>query len=153
MSIISSSSRLPDRTIVVGAAITALLAGAAGVTARAHRAATASHEGGVSTADRALSPDRTARAQVRERYGHLPLGFEANHGQTDGKVQFLSRGSGYTLFSDLHRSGPRVEPIRRTRESRRRSRCAHGGRSQASHERGGADDGGECQSSGEGGRA
>ena len=33
-----------------------------------------------------------------ETYGRLPLSFEANHGQTDGSVKFLSRGSGYTLF-------------------------------------------------------
>jgi len=31
-------------------------------------------------------------------YGKLPLAFEANAGQTDGRVKFLSRGSGYALF-------------------------------------------------------
>src|ERR1043165_7863671 len=31
-------------------------------------------------------------------YGRLPLSFEANHGQTNADVQFLSRGAGYTLF-------------------------------------------------------
>ena len=31
-------------------------------------------------------------------YGKLPLAFEANQGQTDSRVEFLSRGSGYTLF-------------------------------------------------------
>ena len=36
--------------------------------------------------------------QVVEAYGKLPLSFEANQGQTDGQVKFLSRGSGYTLF-------------------------------------------------------
>jgi hypothetical protein len=36
--------------------------------------------------------------QVIEAYGRLPLIFEANVGQTDGQVKFLSRGSGYTLF-------------------------------------------------------
>jgi hypothetical protein len=85
--IISSSSRLPCRTIVLGAAITALLAGAAGLTARVHRAAAAAHERGVSTADHAVSRDLTASAQVKERYGHLPLSFEANYGQTDSKVK------------------------------------------------------------------
>jgi hypothetical protein len=29
---------------------------------------------------------------------NLPLIFEANTGQTDPAVKFLSRGSGYTLF-------------------------------------------------------
>jgi len=33
-----------------------------------------------------------------ENYGKLPLAFEANHGQADPSVKFLSRGSGYSLF-------------------------------------------------------
>jgi hypothetical protein len=32
------------------------------------------------------------------RYGQLPLSFEANQGQTDAQIKFLSRGNGYTLF-------------------------------------------------------
>jgi hypothetical protein len=36
--------------------------------------------------------------RIREAYGQLPLGFERNVGQTDKKVEFLARGSGYTLF-------------------------------------------------------
>jgi len=46
----------------------------------------------------------TAResAQTRESvigaYGKLPLRFEANMGQSDSQVRFLSRGSGYVLF-------------------------------------------------------
>ncbi len=31
-------------------------------------------------------------------YGKLPLAFEANQGQTDPRVNFLSRGAGYSLF-------------------------------------------------------
>jgi hypothetical protein len=31
-------------------------------------------------------------------YGKLPLHFEANQGQSDGKVRFLARGAGYSLF-------------------------------------------------------
>ncbi len=38
------------------------------------------------------------KLQVVEAYGKLPLSFEANEGQTDNRVDFLSRGSGYTLF-------------------------------------------------------
>jgi len=38
------------------------------------------------------------RASVAENYGKLPLSFEANHGQSDPRVKFLSRGSGYSLF-------------------------------------------------------
>ena len=40
----------------------------------------------------------TNRLRLSESYGRLPLGFEANRGQTDGDVKFVSRGPGYTLF-------------------------------------------------------
>jgi uncharacterized repeat protein (TIGR01451 family) len=36
--------------------------------------------------------------KLAERYGKLPLTFEANRGQTDRRVQFLARGDGYALF-------------------------------------------------------
>ena len=36
--------------------------------------------------------------RLLEAYGQIPLSFEANQGQTDAAVNFLSRGSGYTLF-------------------------------------------------------
>jgi K319-like protein/beta-propeller repeat-containing protein len=36
--------------------------------------------------------------QISQNYGNLPLAFEANEGQTDEQVKFLSRGSGYSLF-------------------------------------------------------
>jgi hypothetical protein len=36
--------------------------------------------------------------RLAENYGRIPLSFEANQGQTDPSVQFLSRGSGYSLF-------------------------------------------------------
>ncbi len=54
-----------------------------------------------SLADKPYFPARTPAAnkpQVVENYGKLPLSFEANQGQTDSWVDFLSRGSGYTLF-------------------------------------------------------
>ena len=35
---------------------------------------------------------------MSEIYGKLPLTFEENRGQVDGKVEFLSHGSGYTLL-------------------------------------------------------
>jgi hypothetical protein len=38
------------------------------------------------------------RATLIENYGKLPLSFEANQGQTDARVKFLSRSSGYSLF-------------------------------------------------------
>ena len=36
--------------------------------------------------------------QIADAYGKLPLSFEANQGQSDSQVNFISRGSGYTLF-------------------------------------------------------
>ncbi len=38
------------------------------------------------------------KARLREGYSRLPLSFEANQGQTDSSVKFLSRGGGYNLF-------------------------------------------------------
>ena len=42
--------------------------------------------------------DAPSRAKILASYGRLPLSFESNHGQTDGQVRFLARGSDYTLF-------------------------------------------------------
>jgi len=46
------------------------------------------------------APGRQAAAKLHVvgLYGNLPLSFEPNLGQTDGRVKFLSRGSGYSLF-------------------------------------------------------
>ncbi len=59
------------------------------------------------------------REHVAENYGKLPLSFEANRGQSDKQVQFLSRGRGYTLFLtkdeavlSLRRSGVKVADAR-----------------------------------------
>jgi hypothetical protein len=51
-----------------------------------------------------------------ENYGRLPLSFEANTGQTDPAVRFLSRGQGYTLFltsaeAVLSLSGPQETAV------------------------------------------
>jgi len=39
-----------------------------------------------------------AQAQLAASFGKLPLSFEANQGQADGQVKFLSHGHGYALF-------------------------------------------------------
>ena len=46
----------------------------------------------------ASQADPKAQARILEGYGKLPLSFEANHGQADARVKFLSRTGGYTLF-------------------------------------------------------
>ena len=43
-------------------------------------------------------PDAATQAHLSAAYGQLPLSFEANQGQTDSRVNFLSRGAGYSLF-------------------------------------------------------
>lgn len=40
----------------------------------------------------------SAKPRVVESFGRLPLSFEPNMGQTNSRVEFLSRGHGYTLF-------------------------------------------------------
>src|SRR5678815_2757270 len=51
------------------------------------------------TSDQATAqPDTATKARLNELYGQLPLSFEANVGQTDPRVDFISRGSGYTLL-------------------------------------------------------
>ncbi len=56
-----------------------------------------------SSAQERLAPasPRTVPAQggtVTPKYGNVPLMFEANQGQTDSRVRFFSRGSGYSVF-------------------------------------------------------
>jgi YVTN family beta-propeller protein len=48
--------------------------------------------GGITAAHRAV------QARAVENYGKLPLSFEPNQGQTDPRVRFVARGSGYALF-------------------------------------------------------
>src|SRR5258708_170052 len=43
-------------------------------------------------------PAQEQQGEVAKNYGQLPLSFEINQGQTDEKVKFLARGSGYQLF-------------------------------------------------------
>ena len=38
------------------------------------------------------------RVNVVESYGRVPLAFEANQGQTNPQVKFISRGPGYACF-------------------------------------------------------
>lgn len=44
------------------------------------------------------TPNQLAQARVKEAYGSMPLSFEANRGQADPQVKFLSHGNGHNLF-------------------------------------------------------
>src|SRR5271157_4564712 len=43
-------------------------------------------------------PNQLAQLKLNQNYGHIPLYFEPNEGQTDPQVKYISRGSGYSLF-------------------------------------------------------
>jgi len=62
----------------------------------------ASGQSGILTTARpespAAKPSPAQAAQLVESYGKLPLSFEANTGQADKSVKYLSRGSGYGLY-------------------------------------------------------
>lgn len=48
-----------------------------------------------------LKPSRMSSAHAAEMnraLGHLPMSFEANHGQVDPRVKYVARGKGYSLF-------------------------------------------------------
>jgi hypothetical protein len=43
-------------------------------------------------------PNAATKAHLTASFGQLPLSFEVNKGQTDPRVNFLVRGSGYSAF-------------------------------------------------------
>jgi hypothetical protein len=45
-----------------------------------------------------LSPAGASNSQILQAYGQIPLIFQVNEGQTAAEVNFLSQGSGYTMF-------------------------------------------------------
>ncbi len=61
----------------------------------------------------------TVRASLAQRYGQTSLAFEANQGQIDSNVKFLSRGVGYSLFLTQGEAvvvlrTPTVDPVAQT---------------------------------------
>ena len=58
----------------------------------------------------------SANARVIESYGKLPLSFEANQGQIDSDVKFLSRGSGYSLFLTSNEAVLSLKPTKPSRD-------------------------------------
>jgi hypothetical protein len=45
-----------------------------------------------------LQPDPEHQAKTQESYGKLPLSFEANQGQADSQVKFITHTGAYSLF-------------------------------------------------------
>lgn len=52
---------------------------------------------GFMSSDTLAAPDRGALARIRDAYGKLPISFEANAGQADCDVKFISRGNSSDL--------------------------------------------------------
>jgi len=49
--------------------------------------------------DRGVAPSfRNGNLKRAKAFGALPITFEQNLGQTDGTVQFVARGRGYSFF-------------------------------------------------------
>lgn len=77
------------KTLMAGIAVVTLVASAlVGTTARQEAAST-----------EPLKPSNTLQPEeAKKALAKQPLRFEANLGQTDSEVRFLSRGSGYSMF-------------------------------------------------------
>jgi len=75
----SSGAAVPDLNAALGTPLLQVTAGNAGLKPLA-------------------TSEQATRVHLIEGYGKLPLSFEANQGQTDPQVKFLSRGHGYSLF-------------------------------------------------------
>src|SRR6266404_5104641 len=87
-------------------------------------------------ADASLDP---GQGQMLRNDAKLPMSFEANQGQTDSQVKFLSRGRGYTLFLtstqavlSLHRPAQAEDSSQDARRSAGRASKGHGAKARSS---------------------
>src|SRR5437763_2779524 len=112
-----------DKQIVVIAVITACGLGITlwpGGTSHARLSSTGGNRPKASEAPILSAPtttDQITRLSANEAYGKLPLSFEINEGQTDGRVKFLSRAAGYSLFLTSNEAVLSLERGRRTGEN------------------------------------
>jgi hypothetical protein len=58
----------------------------------------AANESASTVAPSIVAPGNASQPRILSSYGKLPLSFEANQGQTDATVKFLSRTRDYSLF-------------------------------------------------------
>src|SRR6266404_699768 len=68
------------------------------VPARSTAAAKSPSSGITSLRTKKPADDAANKMRISKAYGNLPMSFEANRGQTDRRVKFLSRGAGYNIF-------------------------------------------------------
>lgn len=64
-----------------------------------------------------IKPTTTAGQHAQANYGKLPLRFEANKGQIDGRVKFLAHARGYSVFLSSNETVLSVHQIKRGRHS------------------------------------
>lgn len=57
-------------------------------------------------AAQSIPPQFEQRARAVQPFGKFPLSFEANQGQTESQVKFLSRGRGHSLFLTANEAAP-----------------------------------------------
>jgi hypothetical protein len=86
-------------TLLMTIAAAALIIGPGAASLRIARDENASRESVLQAhAPTPHAPSVQGSQQVLATYSHLPLMFEPNQGQTDARVRFLARGTGYGLF-------------------------------------------------------
>ena len=61
-------------------------------------ASVVTHKPAATSTAKTTAPPADARERAEAAYARLPVRFEANRGQSDSRVKFLSRVGGYTLF-------------------------------------------------------
>jgi len=84
--------------LVIGAMLASTRRPPAREHGRAWHLGEVTYDQGANGSSASLERPEGSRAKVAAEYGKLPLSFEANRGQTDPHVNFISRGSGYTLY-------------------------------------------------------
>ncbi|HEY7098808.1 MAG TPA: SBBP repeat-containing protein [Terriglobales bacterium] len=91
-----SLSAIRMRVVLAGTMLVAGAIGALWAASLADQKGSSSAAAQVSRSIFGKSP--RASQSVRGDFGHQPFVFEANQGQTDPRVKFMARGSGYGLF-------------------------------------------------------
>ena len=78
--------------------VTAVLLAATTIFIAAEKARTTTTESSRAHKPASSRPALGANSLIAGSFGKLPLAFEANQGQTDPQVRYISRGQGYQLF-------------------------------------------------------
>ncbi|HZS09589.1 MAG TPA: SBBP repeat-containing protein [Blastocatellia bacterium] len=97
MKLFSPRARISVVISLIAIMLAVAMAGS-GLRLRSEKIVSAQSRPGRQTASVKPARQNAAPARLGESFGRLPLRFEANQGQTDARVRYLARGSGYGLF-------------------------------------------------------